>query len=686
MKFVDCWLVLTTCQATVGALGVLSSETRLYSAHPILISGSCKRETGPQHATLINMGYLASHKLKLRTISIASDGESRRGEALVQITFKRQLDSTSPIYDMLYLLPLMNLEVGDDDLTADKDYKHVFKCLQNLMLREKGFHVHAVHIKPSVIRSHLMSNNLNSTRIDYLLNPNDRQDVKLAYDMLSDIWSLPDSPPHALPGFIQARSSFKILGELFRHILIPYICVDLSLSKQLVHLSAATHLLLALFSKDTTKVMSTQLYVDLMIMVKNVYFCVAKTKADNPEGKFWIILLGTDRLEVLYGILRTMVGNDANLDLLQLGLRLTGTTEVSTILARYPHWDRAPRRLKLPALSKDRLIVHEHVDHINPASWRGNVNVSQVVLQTCWKLGRLRIEEDFPFLATILHAATESAFNIFSPLGKDLVKGPREADDYDDTLEGLGSDVQTNRELPPGTDLEDAVAEEHPSGKHSVCFELDGKQIYKARYLNQVFTHYKKTGSTDRLKHVANIQWYAVKSHNGHLGIIEHDPTSGENQVEMDSPIASLVRCDGRVFLCIGEVNDITIDNHHADHVAVEYLTEPTVFISYQVLFIVPAKVDDDPDLKHDWRWSGMRGSSHRVAGRVVQPINPSVSTRVTGNPFYLFESGVLMAIGATIFEWLESVAQAGNLLPEMRKSDQFPYREETGVWCLLII
>ncbi len=110
-----------------------------------------------------------------------------------------------------------------------------------------------------------MSNKLTSTRIDYLLNPNDRQDVKLAYDMLHDIWSLPlDSPPNALPGFIQARMLFKILGELFRDILMPYICVDLSLSEQLIHLSAAAHLLLALFSKDTTKMMPTQLYVDIM--------------------------------------------------------------------------------------------------------------------------------------------------------------------------------------------------------------------------------------------------------------------------------------------------------------------------------------------------------------------------------------------------------------------------------------
>ena len=113
---------------------MLSGETRLYSTCPILISGSCKRETGAEHASLINIGYLAGQKSKLRTISIASDGESRRGEALVCLTFKHQLKPESPIYEMLHVLPLMNLEVGDDDITVDKDYKHVFKWLRNLLL------------------------------------------------------------------------------------------------------------------------------------------------------------------------------------------------------------------------------------------------------------------------------------------------------------------------------------------------------------------------------------------------------------------------------------------------------------------------------------------------------------------------------------------------------------------------
>jgi hypothetical protein len=80
-------------------------------------------------------------------------------------------------------------------------------------------------------------------------------------------------------------------------------------------------------------------------------------------------------------------------------------------------------------------------------------------------------------------------FDIFSPLGKDLVKGMCDADDYDDTLDGIDSDGLLSAVPAPGPDLEDVVAEEHPPGKHSPCFELDGKQIYKARYLNQAFTN-----------------------------------------------------------------------------------------------------------------------------------------------------------------------------------------------------
>lgn len=174
------------------------------------------------------------------------------------------------------------------------------------------------------------------------MNPKDQQDVKMAFDMLRAIWNLPRESNNKNPGFRQACEALWTLGKLLFHLIYPFLCVDLSLSKQLEHLSAAAHLILTLYSQTKKDFIPSELFIDVMIMIKNVYFCVAKCKVDDPEGSFWIILLGMDRLEELFGILCTMVGNDANLDFLQLVSWITGTTEVSNILAKYPQWDRGP--------------------------------------------------------------------------------------------------------------------------------------------------------------------------------------------------------------------------------------------------------------------------------------------------------------------------------------------------------
>ncbi len=133
------------------------------------------------------------------------------------------------------------------------------------------------------------------------MKPDDKQDVKLAYDLLREIWMLLALPDSSRPGFADTRTALNTLGSFLRHLLLPYICIDLSLSEQLIHLSAAAHMLLAMAHKDRagTQLMPTQL--DIMIMIKNVYFCVAKIKVDKPSSKFYLILLGTDRLEEFFG-------------------------------------------------------------------------------------------------------------------------------------------------------------------------------------------------------------------------------------------------------------------------------------------------------------------------------------------------------------------------------------------------
>jgi len=58
--------LICCCQATVGVLRLLSENPCEYSVWPILISGTCKKETGAKHArviatTLAGIGKVKDH-------------------------------------------------------------------------------------------------------------------------------------------------------------------------------------------------------------------------------------------------------------------------------------------------------------------------------------------------------------------------------------------------------------------------------------------------------------------------------------------------------------------------------------------------------------------------------------------------------------------------------------------------
>ncbi|KAK0223852.1 hypothetical protein IW262DRAFT_1547431 [Armillaria fumosa] len=671
-------------EATVGAIGLLTGESRLYSARPVLLSGTCKAEKDVNHAKLIDTTVKACAETQVRTICLASDGDPIRGKALIRLMFKHTLPENSPLHPILSELPFMNLEVGDDDLTADKDYKHVIKRFRNLCLLKAGFTVHGVHIMPSLLCTHLVDNGLDTVRINNLLNLHDKHDVKLAYDLLKEIWSLPEIPvsTNPRPGFTTTRDALRTMGDLFRHLLMPYICVDLNLSEQLEHLSSAAHMVLALFVEECaqTKLIPNQLYLDVQIMIKNVFFCVAKAKIDDPEGHFWLGLLGTDRLEELFGIVRTAVANNVNVDLLQLGDRVTNATEVSTIFARFPHWDTPPRRLKLPALTRDGPVIHDYVDHLKPASWKGDVRVSSVDLQTCWSKGRRAVELAYPPLKIILDNLGP-AVNMLRPFGVDMVKVPH--DEIDDTLE-LDDESLDDSPSSPGQDLEGATSKEGEEdnvgcdvgSEYQPYFELDGKQVHKAWFLKDAFT--SKLNSTDRLKRVQNAPLHGMNRDT----CLTVESEAGEAVFIVDSTITTVIRCQDHLFLDIAEVIDITYQNQHCSQIPTSVLRDATTVVNYQLLCIIPANADDDPTSTFDWKWSYRRGSSHQVPGRLVHPYKPVVCTPETGKPFYTFESMTLRAIASSMLEDLSP--EDSHHLPQVATNPDFPYRESAGLACFV--
>jgi hypothetical protein len=233
------------------------------------------------------------NNITYRLICAASDGEARRGKAFVMEFMQRPLAPESPIFSLLDGLEFMNFLVGNDDMTADKDAKHALKCLRNLTMRDAGIKIRGFQITTAIIKEHLRRDKFVEQTIRSLLNPNDRQDVILLFSLLKALWELPDAPPNSSPTFSRAREALKIFGKLGYYLVMPYVCIDLDLSTQLTYLSAAAHLLLDLYvyNKVRTAFMPNQTFVNLMIMIKNVFFCVAKTKVDIPDGKFGLFFL-----------------------------------------------------------------------------------------------------------------------------------------------------------------------------------------------------------------------------------------------------------------------------------------------------------------------------------------------------------------------------------------------------------
>jgi RecA-family ATPase len=150
--------------------------------------------------------------------------------------------------------------------------------------------------------------------------------------------------------------------------------------------------------------------------------------------------------------------------------------------------------------------------------------------------------------------------------------------------------------------------------------------------------------------------------------------------LSLDDPIVTLLRCSDRFFLCIGEVCDLIHNNTHTDELDIQFLSDTSVKICFQLLYLVSSTNEDDPTGKHDWKWSRMRSTTtYSVPGRLVEPVNPDIgTTQSAGKPFYLFESSVLMTLGAMLFGRL--VRDDANLIPTIADSGNFPYRTIGGM------
>lgn len=438
--------------------------------------------------------------------------------------------------------------------------------------------------------------------------------------------------------------------------------------------------------------MPNQSYIDIMLMIKNVYFCIAKVKIDNPSGKFYIILLGTDRLEIFFGFICTAVGTDANVDMIQLSSHASGLTKVAIILAEHPEWDHGPQHLHLPVITKDSVNITSKVDHINPASWQCNIEVASANLQTCWLLGHQKAVELIPEADAVFNRLSQVwGVDILAPFGEILINQCDLEDKYD--CSELATDYITSEmsilsstEHPttqasvPYThkgDLEHAMAKEMPRNQITSEIIIAGKKMMKAKALHYQMMYQMSCASRNWLKHVQHIPCFnppftgiSPKLKSSTIISSDSDGPLGMLCLCIGNPIATLVQCEGNIFLAVAQGFASKNDLHR---IAIHLLADDTAKVDFQILHLILATVEDDSEQVHDWCWSlQMEPLCKNVPGHFMHPINPTVSIQALGKPTFLFESLFLVTLSSSLYQ--ELLPQDWRILPVMKHSEHFPY------------
>lgn len=282
------------------------------------------------------------------------------------------------------------------------------------------------------------------------------------------------------------------------------------------------------------------------------------------------MLMGTDRLKKVFGMVQTMIGGDINADMLQLTNCIDGAVQCVNILGELPEWGGDVQRITLRALPTsvvDTDILAKH-DHISPRLWRGNVKVKDVSLLSTWNSGWASAESEL-INAEVLPPFEEmeiaGGYDILCPHGEGQIIVLQEIDEVE-RKENEGDWQEGNDEMPSSersasaleSDIEELARASVEDDAHTAWVRLDADNIaskpcHKVSVL-QIFSEpLSIRDSKDWLKHVGEYSQFEETV----SGICLCPSPANGDQVEMvsvDDPAMTLVRSDQCVFVAVFQI------------------------------------------------------------------------------------------------------------------------------------
>ncbi|KAF8135316.1 hypothetical protein K438DRAFT_1640163 [Mycena galopus ATCC 62051] len=371
-------------EATVVAIAPYS-ETDHYTPVPIAVSPSDKTKKGHQLAkwiqTVLDAWAPNPHGEKMYgpIDAIGTDGDSGFRLAKHLLCMVKEVDPTSPLGQILHNLNGFNCFISKDGQRGTCDPKHIFKRDATMLRNFLGILVGDINITPSDIVTHLSAlPDVSLEQAKQLLDPSDKQNVPKAVSLIQRLYSLENLPPPPNPVEFQTRKAITFFARVLSFFAFPFIKVEMSLSQQVESLATYAFLAAALQLRHGTGCMTGPIYSDSQAVVKNIIFVIAEMQLLDPDLRFYIILEGTDRLEVVFSDCRTQ-DHARNFDIEQLAGKLAVGALIHAAFQRNPELDRGHRRLSLRGALG--------IDHANPRSWEGDTRVGNVNLPMCWEAG-----------------------------------------------------------------------------------------------------------------------------------------------------------------------------------------------------------------------------------------------------------------------------------------------------------
>ncbi|KIJ12467.1 hypothetical protein PAXINDRAFT_14668 [Paxillus involutus ATCC 200175] len=277
--------------------------------YPLLAAPTCKSEDAGDMEfifnTLIDAWKATGADQRVGPLwFVATDGDATRRKGGHKTFLHTPLPITSPLYGTLSNLPGLNLRTGNDLVTLDFDFKHVFKRFCTLIRSRAGMYLNNGRcINSFLLERYLtMIDGIDEAATCKLLYLDDPQDVPRAVSLMRAVitlsqidpvkWALNSDDPYPNADKIADFDALKIIGHILDNLLQPYTNVNLTISEQVVHLSCFAHLLYASYRNQHRRLMPNQLYYDSQSMVKNAIFTIAKQQELDSAAPHYVPNLG----------------------------------------------------------------------------------------------------------------------------------------------------------------------------------------------------------------------------------------------------------------------------------------------------------------------------------------------------------------------------------------------------------